>query len=113
MLYASFTATVTNHGPATAPSSTLRFTYPAGFVLPSATGCTLDTTTRTATCNLGPIADGVSVTRTLGLHTGLLTIGTGLTVTAILTSSTPADPTPANDTASTSCGALTGLLILC
>ncbi|MFJ2406682.1 DUF11 domain-containing protein [Streptomyces xanthochromogenes] len=111
--YATFTATVTNNGPATATAAQIRFTYPTGFVLPSATGCTVNATARTATCDLGALASGASTTRTLGLHTGLLTISSHLTVTAARTTSTPTDPQPANDTASATCSALTTLLISC
>ncbi|QEU81851.1 hypothetical protein CP968_29370 [Streptomyces subrutilus] len=113
VVYATFTATVTNHGPAATTAAAVRFTYPAGFTLPSATGCTVDSAARTVTCDLGPLASGASTTRTLGLHASLLTIGSHLTVTAARTTSTPADPTPANDTATTTCSALTGLLIRC
>ncbi|MEU7023862.1 hypothetical protein ABZ990_24830 [Streptomyces sp. NPDC046203] len=110
---ASFTATVTNHGPADATAAKLRFTYPAGFVLPQAQGCATDPNTRTATCDLGPVANGASVTRTLKLTAGLLTIGLPLPVNATVTDIAPADPDPANDTATHSCVALTALLVIC
>lgn len=111
--YATFTATITNQGPATATAAQLRFAYPPGFTLPNAPGCTLNTTTRTATCDLGPIPAGDTVTKTLGLHTQLLTISNHLTVTATRLTSTPADPNPANDTDAHTCSALTGLLVSC
>ncbi|WP_326825317.1 hypothetical protein [Streptosporangium sp. NBC_01756] len=113
VLYATFTATVKNQGPAAATAARLRFTYPRGFAQPSAPGCTVNTSARTATCDLGALPAGGSVTRTLGLHTQLLTISNHLTVTAARLDSTPADPQPANDAASATCSAITGLLVRC
>ncbi|EFG04925.1 hypothetical protein CRV15_35135 (plasmid) [Streptomyces clavuligerus] len=112
-LNASFTATVTNHGPADTTAAKLRFTYSPGFHLPQATGCTTDPATRTATCDLGPLAGGANVTRTLALQAGALTIGLSLPVTATVTDIAPADPAPGNDTATHSCAALTALLVIC
>ncbi|MER8231224.1 hypothetical protein [Streptomyces sp. NPDC094049] len=109
---AAFTATVTNNGPATAHAK-LNFTYSPGFRLPTATGCTTDATTRTASCDLGPLANGAGVTRTLDLTAGLLTIGLPLPVTAALSDITPADPVPGNNTAVRSCAAVTALLLIC
>ncbi|GAA4227404.1 DUF11 domain-containing protein [Streptosporangium album] len=113
VLYATFTATVTNQGPATATAARLRFTYPKGFAQPSAPGCAVNTSARTATCDLGALPAGGSVTRSLGLHTQLLTISNHLTVTAARLDSTPADPRSSNDTASATCSAITGLLVRC
>ncbi|WP_424216145.1 hypothetical protein ACN20G_28780 (plasmid) [Streptomyces sp. BI20] len=111
--HASFTATVTNHGPATATGARLRFTYPVGFTLPNAPGCTVNAAARTATCDLPALADGASTTRTLGLHAQLLTISNHLDVTAGLLPGTPADPRPADDSATHTCAALTTLLVTC
>ncbi|MFF5212342.1 hypothetical protein [Streptosporangium sp. NPDC000396] len=111
--YATFTATVTNRGPAAATAARLRFTYPAGFAQPAASGCAVDTGARTVTCDLGALPAGGSVTKSLGLHTQLLVISTRLTVTARRLDSTPADTQPANDTASATCSAITGLLVIC
>ncbi|MGV9771856.1 hypothetical protein [Streptosporangium sp. NPDC003464] len=113
VVYATFTATVTNRGPATATAARLRFTYPAGFARPAAPGCAADTGARTVTCDLGSLPAGGSVTRSLGLHTQLLTISNRLTVTAGRLDSAPADTQPANDTASATCSAITGLLVIC
>ncbi|WP_433244365.1 hypothetical protein ACQPYK_41500 [Streptosporangium sp. CA-135522] len=113
VVYATFTATVTNQGPAPATAARLRFTYPAGFARPAASGCTADTVARTVTCDLGALPVGGSVTRSLGLHTQLLTISNHLTVTAARLDSAPADPRQADDTASATCSAITGLLVIC
>ncbi|MFJ2030233.1 hypothetical protein [Streptosporangium sp. NPDC087985] len=113
VLYATFTATVTNQGPGNATAARLRFTYPAGFAQPSAPGCAVNTSARTVTCDLGAIPAGGSVTRSLGLHTQLLVISSHLTVTAARLDSSPADPRSSNDSASATCSAITGLLVRC
>ncbi|MFF0307887.1 hypothetical protein ACFYSC_10675 [Streptosporangium sp. NPDC004379] len=111
--HATFTATVTNRGPAATTAARLRFTYPSAFTGPSAQGCAVDAAARTVTCDLGAIPAGGSVTRSMGLYTRLLVISGRLTVTASRLDSAPADPQPSDDTASATCTALTGLLVRC
>jgi hypothetical protein len=109
----TFTATVHDNGPGDAAQARVTFSYPAGFVAPSAPGCAIDPAARTVACDLGPIANGASATASVRLTVGLLTIGGNLVVTATRTSSAPADPNPANDTGSATCAALTTLLVSC
>ncbi|MFG1754074.1 hypothetical protein [Streptosporangium sandarakinum] len=111
--HATFTATVTNRGPAATTAARLRLTYPSAFTGPSAPGCAVDGAARTVTCDLGVIPAGGSVTRSLGLYTRLLVISGRLTVTASRLDSAPADPQPSDDTASAGCTAITGLLVRC
>jgi YVTN family beta-propeller protein len=109
----TFTATITNNGPGTATSSTVKFSYANGFVSPSAPGCTVNAAARTATCQLGTLANGASTTKSLKLTVGLLTIAGKMSVTATRTASTPTDGNAANDKGSVTCSALTTLLVSC
>ncbi|MFC0435272.1 DUF11 domain-containing protein [Kutzneria buriramensis] len=109
----TFNATVTDKGPGPATSATVKFSYANGFVSPSAPGCTVDANARTATCAVGPIANGASVTRSLKLTVGLLTISSSLPVTVTRTASAPTDPNAANDSSTVTCSALTSILVSC
>ncbi|MFI9388710.1 hypothetical protein [Kutzneria sp. NPDC052558] len=109
----TFTATVTDNGPGASSSSTLKFSYPNGFVSPSAPGCTVNATARTATCQLGALASGASTSKSLTLTVGLLTISGKMSVTAARTASTPTDGNAANDSGAVTCSALTTLLVSC
>ncbi|MEU2954979.1 hypothetical protein [Streptomyces xanthochromogenes] len=110
---ATFTASVTNSGPSAVSAARVWFSYPAGFTAPSASGCTIDKTNRTAVCALGAIPSGATVTKKLTLHAGLLTASGNLPVTAALVDLTPADPDPGNNAAVHVCSALTLLLVSC
>ncbi|MFD6418773.1 hypothetical protein [Streptomyces sp. NPDC060194] len=109
-----YAATVTNKGPGAATASTTTVALPiqTTSVTGLSTGCTYASGPRTVTCNSGPLANGASATRTFTANLGLLSLGP-LNATATRTSSTPNDPNPANDTATTSCTVLTGLIITC
>ncbi|MFI6049355.1 hypothetical protein ACIBCO_04590 [Streptomyces violascens] len=109
---ATFTANVTNTGPSAVSAARVWFSYPAGFTAPSASGCTLDKTNRTAVCALGAIPSGATVSKKLTLHAGLLASGS-LPVTAALVDLAPADPDPGNNSAVHICSALTLLLVSC
>nr|WP_255481904.1 DUF11 domain-containing protein [Amycolatopsis sp. SID8362] len=99
-----FTATTGNNGPGTADNTSLHMTYPSGLgnVTPDdPAACTVDTSTRTITCNLGSLPTGTNSTHTVTFQAELLALGTQ-TVTATVNSTSP-DPNPANNTASASC----------
>ncbi|WP_328310000.1 DUF11 domain-containing protein [Streptomyces sp. NBC_00442] len=110
---ATFSANVTNTGPSDVSAAHVWFSYPAGFTAPSASGCTIDRTNRTAVCALGAIPSGATVTKKLTLHAGFLTMSGNLPVTAALVDLTPSDPDPGNNSAVRVCSALTLLLVSC
>ena len=109
----TFTATVTNNGPGAATSATVKFSYAKGFVSPTAPGCTVDSAARTATCQLGAIANGASVSKSLKVTVGLLAISGSMPVTATRTASAPTDTNAGNDSGTVTCSALTSLLVSC
>ena len=96
----TYTITVTNNGPSEAANATLSDTLPTGTTFGSATpsqGSCAGTTT--VSCALGSIANGASATITLVVHVGpSVADGTVISNTASV-SSTTADPTPANNSA--------------
>jgi uncharacterized repeat protein (TIGR01451 family) len=107
----TYTITVKNNGPAAATGIRVVGTYPAGLVYAGST-CTRVSGTRSVNCDIASLASGASTTRTLTADTALLTTG-ALTATARRTASSPADPVAANDKASRTCNALTGLIVHC
>ncbi|MEU3371028.1 hypothetical protein ACFYM2_24640 [Streptomyces sp. NPDC006711] len=109
----TFTAHVTNAGPADVTTAHVWFSYPAGFTAPSAPGCAVDRTNRTAVCALGAIPSGATVSKKLTLRAGLLTMSGNLPVTAALVDIAPADPDPGNNAAVHVCSAFTLLLVSC
>lgn len=108
----TYVITVTNDGPS--PASAVRVTanYAAGLSYGGSDDCTRVSGTRTVHCDVSSLAPGASRTLRFSANAGLLALGS-FTTTAQRTASTPADPNAANDTASTSCTALTGLLVSC
>jgi uncharacterized repeat protein (TIGR01451 family) len=107
-----YTLTVTNSGPSTATGIRVVATYPSGLSFGSATGCTRVGSTRTLNCDVASLASGASATAKFSVNGGLLALGS-YTATAVRTASSPADPTSANDSASKTCSALTGLIVTC
>ncbi|MFF8958601.1 cell surface protein [Streptomyces sp. NPDC014894] len=104
-----YTLTATNNGPDPVTSATLTAELPvSGTTSPD---CTV--TGRTAECALTTVAPGDSVTRSFRVPVALLSLGTPYTLAATRTASTPADPTPGNDSATRTCTATTPLLINC
>lgn len=89
----SYTATVTNQGPAAATNTVLTVTLPAAVSFQSATGCSQAGTT--VTCNIGALAAGAGAFRTIAVTPNA--VGT-LTASAAATA-TETDPNPANNTA--------------
>ncbi|NBH07500.1 InlB B-repeat-containing protein, partial [Amycolatopsis sp. SID8362] len=109
-----FTATTGNNGPGTADNTSLHMTYPSGLgnVTPDdRAACTVDTSTRTITCDLGSLPTGTNSTHTVTFQAELLALGTQ-TVTATVNSTTP-DPNFANNTASASCTVVARLSATC
>jgi uncharacterized repeat protein (TIGR01451 family) len=107
-----YTVTVTNTGPATATGTRVVATYPAGLSFASGSGCAHVSGTRTVNCDVASLASGASATPKFSVNGGLLALGS-YTTTAQRTASSPADPTSANDSASKTCSALTGLIVTC
>lgn len=107
-----YTLTVTNTGPATATGIRVAATYASGLGFISATGCARVGTTRTLNCDVASLPSGSSATAKFSAGGGLLALGT-YTTTVQRQASSPGDPNAANDSASQSCSALTGLLLAC
>lgn len=108
----TYKITATNSGPADASGVQLSSTYAAGLNYAGSTACSRVGSTREVTCAIPALPSGASTTVSFTTSAGLLTLGS-LTTTATRQASTPADPNAANDKASVTCHALTGLLISC
>ncbi|MDX3192865.1 DUF11 domain-containing protein [Streptomyces sp. MN03-5084-2B] len=107
-----YTLTVTNTGPSAATGIRVVATYPAGLSFASGSGCAHVAGTRTVNCDVVSLASGASATPKFSVNGGLLALGS-YTTTAVRTASSPADPNSANDSASKTCSALTGLIVNC
>ena len=107
-----YTLTVTNNGPSAATGIRVVATYPAGLSFAGGTGCAHVAGTRTVNCDVASLASGASATPKFSVNGGLLALGS-YTTTAVRTASSPADPNSANDSASKTCSALTGLIVTC
>lgn len=108
----TYVITVSNNGPATATGVRVTATYASGLSYGSSSDCSRVSGTRNVNCDVSSLAPGASKTLTFTANAGLLALGS-FTTTAQRTQSTPADPNAANDKASKSCSALTGLLVSC
>ncbi|MFF8958599.1 hypothetical protein [Streptomyces sp. NPDC014894] len=110
----SYAQTATNNGPSIATGGTVTTQLPAQTTsvtnLPG--NCSYNGTAKTVACTLTNLADNATATNTFTARLGLLSLGP-LPATATRTTSTPTDPNPANDSATTSCTVITGLIILC
>ncbi|CAM5643214.1 Tol-Pal system protein TolB [Streptomyces avidinii] len=111
----TYTAKVTNNGPAATTGTTVVVNVPAttAYISGLPSGCTYNAPAKKVTCAIGAQANGTTATRSFHAVQGVLTIGIPLNATAAITASTPADPQPANNTATAGCTIVTGLLILC
>jgi uncharacterized repeat protein (TIGR01451 family) len=107
-----YTLTVTNTGPSAASGIRVVATYPAALSFASATGCAHVGTTRTVNCDVASLASGASATAKFSVNGGLLALGS-YTTSVHRTASAPTDPAGANDSASKTCTALTGLIVTC
>jgi uncharacterized repeat protein (TIGR01451 family) len=108
----TYAITVRNADPAAASGVRITSTYPAGLLFASSTDCTRVGSTRNVTCDIPSLAAGASKTVRYSTNTSLLLLGL-FTTKAQRTQSTPTDPTAANDTATKTCSAVTGLLVSC
>lgn len=108
----NYTVAVTNTGPANATAIRVTSTYPAGLTFGNSSECTRVPNTRTVICDIPALATGASTTAHFSAHTSLLALGQ-LTTRSQRTQSAPTDPNPANDTATKTCTAVTGLLVIC
>ncbi|WP_329051422.1 DUF11 domain-containing protein [Amycolatopsis sp. NBC_01488] len=107
-----YTLTVTNAGPSAASGIRVVATYAPGLSYAGATGCARVGTTRAVNCDFASLASGASATAKFSVNGGLLALGS-YTTTAVRTASSPSDPDTANDSASKTCSALTGLIVTC
>ncbi|KDN23967.1 DUF11 domain-containing protein [Amycolatopsis rifamycinica] len=107
-----YALTVTNIGPSAATGIRVVATFPAGLSFASGSGCAHVSGTRTVNCDVASLASGASATPKFSVNGGLLAVGS-YTATARRTASSPSDPNPANDSASKTCAALTGLIVTC
>ncbi|MBE1498269.1 putative repeat protein (TIGR01451 family) [Amycolatopsis lexingtonensis] len=107
-----YTVTVTNDGPSAATGIRVVATYASGLSYASGTGCAHVGTTRSVNCDVASLASGASATAKFSVNGGLLALGS-YTTTAVRTASSPTDPNAANDSASKTCSALTGLIVTC
>ncbi len=105
-----FTVTVTNDGPAALRSATVTATVPMGLRATS-TSCT--TSGGGAVCSFGAVPVGGKATATFSVPSGLLTIGLPFTFGAKRSASSPTDPNPANDSATSTCTVLGVLAASC
>jgi uncharacterized repeat protein (TIGR01451 family) len=105
-----YAITVTNNGPAALVSGTVTATLPTPM---TATSSDCAVTGGRVVCTLGALASGASLTDRFDVPIGLLTVNHDYVVTATRTASSPADPNPANDSASRTCSILTSLIVHC
>jgi len=108
----NYTITVRNAGPANATGIRIVATYAPGLLYAGSDDCTRVGITRKVQCDIDALASGASTTVSFAARAGLLAIGP-LTTTVQRMQSTPADPNAANDRASKTCSALTGLFVRC
>ncbi len=107
-----YTVTVTNLGPSAASGIRVVATYASGLSYASGAGCARVGTTRNVNCDVASLASGASATAKFSVNGGLLALGS-YTTKAVRTASSPQDPNSANDSASKTCSALTGLIVTC
>jgi hypothetical protein len=105
-----YALTATNHGPGELTFATITVTLPPPM---NATTSNCFIISGHVTCTIGTMPVGASATGFFSVPIGLLTIGLPYTVTATITASAPADPNPANNTATETCEVLTSLIVTC
>jgi hypothetical protein len=107
----TYTVGITNNGPGAATSVRVSGNYAAGFSWAGGHGC-VRTSGRHVQCDFSGIPVGGSATASFSVDAGLLALGS-FTTTVSRESGTPSDPVAGNNSASRSCAAITGLLVLC
>lgn len=109
--YLTYTLTARNTGPDAVTSATLSASLPPGATATNlSAGCT--TAASTVTCAYGAIPNGTAVDKTFRVPLHLLSLGQ-VTVSGTRTTSAPADPDPADDTASATCTVISVILTTC
>ena len=100
----SYSVSVTNNGPDALASAsvTVRVDSRVSFVT-GTTPCVLDKVAATLTCPFGSLPSGATATDKATIYFSLQTRPFTVKATATLTSSTPADPNNANDSAAHDC----------
>ncbi|WP_245812007.1 hypothetical protein [Actinophytocola xinjiangensis] len=106
-----YAVTVTNDGDVTATGIRLAATYAPGLGWAGSSDC-VPGGGRAVTCAVDTLAAGQSRTVRFSTGTGLLALGP-FTTSVVRAASTPADPDPSDDRATSTCYALTGLLVSC
>lgn len=109
-----YKAVVANDGPGTAENTTLSMVYTRNLGnvrVDDPQTCSVNTKTRTITCNLNNLDAGNSSTHVVTFKAELLALGK-LTVNGTATSTTE-DPNTSNNNDSASCTATTGTIVTC
>lgn len=107
----TYTVRVANLGPGNASAVRISGAYVAGFSWAGGNGC-VRPSGRNVNCDFASIPVGTTATASFSVDAGLLALGS-FTTTMSRASSTPADPVASNDSASRSCTAVTGLIVVC
>ncbi|WP_414943963.1 DUF11 domain-containing protein [Amycolatopsis sp. cmx-11-32] len=107
-----YTVKVTNSGPGTASGIRVASTPGNGLRFTGSSTCSNPGGTNVVNCDVSSLASGTSATAKFSVAAGLLALGPVKT-TAKITQSSVADPNAANNTASSTCTAITGLLLIC
>lgn len=107
----TYTVTVANHGPADATAIRIEGTYAGGLAWANGNGCVRDGS-RSVVCEFASIPSGTTASASFSVNAGLLALGS-FTTSVWRDASSPADPDGGNDSASRTCTAVTGLLVLC
>lgn len=110
----SYDLTAANQGPGDAAGATLTVDLPTqvNSVSNLPTGCSYSAATDAVSCATGAIANGGGYSATFRANLAPLSVG-ALPATATRTASSPTDPNPANDSATTSCTVVASLIIIC
>ncbi|WP_410576727.1 DUF11 domain-containing protein [Amycolatopsis sp. lyj-108] len=107
-----YTVKVTNAGPAAASGIRVVSTLGTGLRFTGSSTCTNPGGAKTVNCDFSSLASGASVTAKFSVAAGLLSLGQVKT-TAKITQSSVADPNAANNASTSTCTAVTGLLLSC
>jgi hypothetical protein len=107
----TYTVRVANLGPGNASAVRISGAYVAGFSWAGGNGCVRGSG-RNVNCDFASIPVGTTASASFSVDAGLLALGS-FTTTMSRASSTPADPVASNDSASRSCTAVTGLIVVC
>lgn len=107
-----YTVTVTNAGPSNATGVRVATTFGAGLQYAGSAQCSNVSGTKIVNCDFASLPVGASASAKFSVTTGLLAIGP-IKTTAKIVQASLADPNAANNTATSTCTAITGLLVSC